>query len=203
MIFDSGLPVFGICYGQQTMCAQLGGKVESGHHREFGRAFLEVEKDCALFDGVWSLGSRHQVWMCAWRPRHGDPGRLRGRRDLRQRPLRLHRRREAQVLRRAVPPGSGAHARRRQADRQLRAQDRRHQGRLVDVGLSRQGRGRDPQTGRRQEGDLRAFRRRRQLGRSAPDPRGSRRPADLHPRRPWPDAQGRGGERRRHVRGAL
>lgn len=67
VIFDSGLPVFGICYGQQTMCAQLGGKVESGHHREFGRAFLEVEKDCPLFDGLWSLGSRHQVWMS-----HGD-----------------------------------------------------------------------------------------------------------------------------------
>lgn len=67
VIFDSGLPVFGICYGQQTMCAQLGGKVESGHHREFGRAFLEVEKDCPLFEGLWSVGSRHQVWMS-----HGD-----------------------------------------------------------------------------------------------------------------------------------
>src|SRR6187402_1369903 len=40
IIFDSGLPVFGICYGQQVMCMQLGGMVESGHHREFGRAFL-------------------------------------------------------------------------------------------------------------------------------------------------------------------
>ncbi len=46
---------------------QLGGKVESGHHREFGRAFLDVDKDCALFDGLWSKGSRHQVWMS-----HGD-----------------------------------------------------------------------------------------------------------------------------------
>lgn len=67
IIFDSGLPIFGICYGQQTMCAQLGGKVESGHHREFGRAFLEIDKECALFEGLWSAGSRHQVWMS-----HGD-----------------------------------------------------------------------------------------------------------------------------------
>ncbi|MCJ8237018.1 glutamine-hydrolyzing GMP synthase [Peteryoungia algae] len=67
VLFDSGLPIFGICYGQQTMCAQLGGKVEGGHHREFGRAFLEVEQDCDLFDGLWSVGSRHQVWMS-----HGD-----------------------------------------------------------------------------------------------------------------------------------
>ena len=67
VLFDSGLPIFGICYGQQTMCAQLGGKVEGGHHREFGRAFLEIEKDCGLFEGLWSVGSRHQVWMS-----HGD-----------------------------------------------------------------------------------------------------------------------------------
>lgn len=66
-IFDSGLPIFAICYGQQTICAQLGGKVESGHHREFGRAFLEIEQECKLFEGLWSVGSRHQVWMS-----HGD-----------------------------------------------------------------------------------------------------------------------------------
>ena len=49
------------------MCAQLGGKVEGGHHREFGRAFLDIQEDCALFDGVWAKGTRHQVWMS-----HGD-----------------------------------------------------------------------------------------------------------------------------------
>ncbi len=67
MIFEAGIPVLGICYGEQTICEQLGGSVEGGHHREFGRAFLEVEKDCALFDGVWAVGTRHQVWMS-----HGD-----------------------------------------------------------------------------------------------------------------------------------
>ena len=40
-IFEAGVPVLGICYGQMTMAEQLGGKVESGHHREFGRAFIE------------------------------------------------------------------------------------------------------------------------------------------------------------------
>jgi GMP synthase (glutamine-hydrolysing) len=67
IVWESGLPVLGICYGEQTMCAQLGGKVEGGHHREFGRAFLEIEKDNPLFEGVWQKGERHQVWMS-----HGD-----------------------------------------------------------------------------------------------------------------------------------
>src|SRR5579872_1925794 len=39
-IFDLGLPVLGICYGQQTMCQELGGTVEPGATREFGRAFV-------------------------------------------------------------------------------------------------------------------------------------------------------------------
>ncbi|WEZ84790.1 glutamine-hydrolyzing GMP synthase [Rhizobium sp. 32-5/1] len=67
IVFDSGLPVLGICYGQQTICEQLGGKVEAGHHREFGRAFIEIDKECTLYEGVWPVGSRHQVWMS-----HGD-----------------------------------------------------------------------------------------------------------------------------------
>ena len=66
-VFAAGVPVLGICYGEQTMCAQLGGRVEAGHHREFGRAFLDIQDDCALFDGIWAKGTRHQVWMS-----HGD-----------------------------------------------------------------------------------------------------------------------------------
>ncbi|MDR6633551.1 GMP synthase (glutamine-hydrolyzing) [Phyllobacterium sp. 1468] len=66
-VFDANIPVLGICYGEQTMCAQLGGKVEAGHHREFGRAFLDIQEECALFEGVWAKGTRHQVWMS-----HGD-----------------------------------------------------------------------------------------------------------------------------------
>jgi GMP synthase (glutamine-hydrolysing) len=66
-VFDSGLPILGICYGQMAMVAQLGGEVESSSHREFGRAFAEVKGDSALFDGTWAPGERHQVWMS-----HGD-----------------------------------------------------------------------------------------------------------------------------------
>ena len=66
-VFDLGVPVLGICYGQQSMCAQLGGEVEASNEREFGRAFIEVRKPCRLFDGVWQVGERHQVWMS-----HGD-----------------------------------------------------------------------------------------------------------------------------------
>jgi GMP synthase (glutamine-hydrolysing) len=66
-VFTAGIPVLGICYGQQTMAQQLGGKVESGHHREFGRAVLSVEHASPLFEGVWGEGERHQVWMS-----HGD-----------------------------------------------------------------------------------------------------------------------------------
>ncbi|MCW8914653.1 MAG: glutamine-hydrolyzing GMP synthase [Magnetovibrio sp.] len=66
-IFDLGLPIFGICYGEQTMCAQLGGTVEESDHREFGRAFVDVIEDCDLFHGVWDVGAKEQVWMS-----HGD-----------------------------------------------------------------------------------------------------------------------------------
>ena len=66
-VFEAGLPVLGICYGEQTMVAQLGGEVEGGHHREFGRAELEVQSENPLFDGVWQVGQKHQVWMS-----HGD-----------------------------------------------------------------------------------------------------------------------------------
>src|ERR1700674_2517880 len=66
-IFDSGVPVLGICYGQMTMAAQLGGDVEGGHHREFGRADVEVKAESQLFDSTWGMGERHPVWMS-----HGD-----------------------------------------------------------------------------------------------------------------------------------
>ncbi len=66
-VFEAGVPVLGICYGEQTMASQLGGLVEAGHHREFGRAEVEVKSDSPLFDGVWSKGERYPVWMS-----HGD-----------------------------------------------------------------------------------------------------------------------------------
>ena len=66
-VFDAGVPVLGICYGQMAMCAQLGGEVESSDHREFGRAHVDVKEPCALFRGIWAPGAREQVWMS-----HGD-----------------------------------------------------------------------------------------------------------------------------------
>lgn len=66
-IFDFGVPVLGICYGQQLMCDLLGGKVEGSDHREFGRAEVKIAEDSPFFTGAWRKGSNHQVWMS-----HGD-----------------------------------------------------------------------------------------------------------------------------------
>ena len=66
-IFTLGVPVLGICYGQQVMMAQLGGKVEAGHHAEFGRAWVSpTETADPLFTGLFATG-REEVWMS-----HGD-----------------------------------------------------------------------------------------------------------------------------------
>jgi GMP synthase (glutamine-hydrolysing) len=66
-IYDAGIPVLGICYGEQAMAHQLGGQVEGGHHREFGRAEVTVTEESPLFEGVWRKGEKYQVWMS-----HGD-----------------------------------------------------------------------------------------------------------------------------------
>ena len=66
-IYEAGVPVLGICYGEQAMAQQLGGTVEGGHHREFGRAEVTVTEDTPLFEGVWRKGEKYPVWMS-----HGD-----------------------------------------------------------------------------------------------------------------------------------
>jgi GMP synthase (glutamine-hydrolysing) len=66
-LLGAGVPVLGICYGQQVMAAQLGGQVAAGHKREFGRAEVEVLQPSALFEGVWEKGKTYPVWMS-----HGD-----------------------------------------------------------------------------------------------------------------------------------
>src|SRR5712691_2148418 len=66
-LYRAGVPVLGICYGEQAMAHQLGGTVEGGHHREFGRAEVLVTEDTALFEGVWRKGEKYPVWMS-----HGD-----------------------------------------------------------------------------------------------------------------------------------
>jgi GMP synthase (glutamine-hydrolysing) len=66
-VYDAGVPVLGICYGEQAMATQLGGTVESGHHREFGRAEVLVTAESPLLEGTWRKGERYPVWMS-----HGD-----------------------------------------------------------------------------------------------------------------------------------
>jgi GMP synthase (glutamine-hydrolysing) len=61
------VPVLAICYGQQDMCLQLGGKVEAGHAREFGKAMIDIKEECELYKGIWLKGAHPQVWMS-----HGD-----------------------------------------------------------------------------------------------------------------------------------
>ena len=71
-VFDAGVPVLGICYGMQTMAAQLGGKVENGTVREFGYAEVRARGHTALFDGIHDFVTAEghgmlKVWMS-----HGD-----------------------------------------------------------------------------------------------------------------------------------
>ncbi|MEM9738503.1 MAG: glutamine-hydrolyzing GMP synthase [Pseudomonadota bacterium] len=66
-IFEAGIPVLGICYGQQVMMQQLGGRVESGESREFGRAFIEQVVDDPILERLFEGRSGEQVWMS-----HGD-----------------------------------------------------------------------------------------------------------------------------------
>ncbi len=66
-VFELGVPVLGICYGQQLMCQLLGGTVEKSDHREFGRAMVDVAAASPLLSGVWEAGKNYQVWMS-----HGD-----------------------------------------------------------------------------------------------------------------------------------
>src|SRR5260370_1474248 len=60
-VFELGVPVLGICYGEQLMCAQLGGRVLPSDHRQFGRAFLHVVARCALFEAGWENAPLEEV----------------------------------------------------------------------------------------------------------------------------------------------
>jgi GMP synthase (glutamine-hydrolysing) len=62
-----GVPVLGICYGQQVMVKELGGEVEVSGEREFGRAEVKITQSSELFQTVWTAGGNYPVWMS-----HGD-----------------------------------------------------------------------------------------------------------------------------------
>src|SRR5690348_8687340 len=68
-VFDSGLPILGICYGMQTLAAQLGGATEAADAREFGHATVDIAAVSRLFDGLSDHADSHKldVWMS-----HGD-----------------------------------------------------------------------------------------------------------------------------------
>ncbi|VED06385.1 bifunctional GMP synthase/glutamine amidotransferase protein [Escherichia coli] len=71
-VFEAGVPVFGVCYGMQTMAMQLGGHVEASNEREFGYAQVEVVNDSALVRGIEDALTADgkpllDVWMS-----HGD-----------------------------------------------------------------------------------------------------------------------------------
>ena len=189
-VFEAGMPVLGICYGEQLMAVQLGGEVESGHHSEYGRADVEATDSSPLLDGVWAHG-RHPVWMS-----HGDrvtklPAGFKSIGSSPNAPVCVI----ADEARRFyglqfhpevhhTPDGPAlianflhkiAGCRRDWTMKAFRAE-------AVAAIRAKVGDG---------AGALRAVRRRRFRGGGGADPRGDRRPAHLRLRRPWFDARGR------------
>src|SRR5579871_205544 len=66
-LYDTGIPILGICYGLQLMAYQLGGEVRPADHRAFGRAELKILDPQPLFEGIGDAGDRMPCWMS-----HGD-----------------------------------------------------------------------------------------------------------------------------------
>ena len=154
--FKLGVPILAICYGQQTMALQLGGAVEGGHAREFGRADVEIKKASPLFEGVWDVGGRYPVWMS-----HGD------------RVTKLPEGFEVVGVSENAPFAVAVNEKRRiystmfhpevvhtpdgaKLLAQLHAQDRRPQRRLDHGGVQGRSHRAHPRAGRRRHGDLRA-----------------------------------------------
>ncbi|MGQ8365150.1 glutamine-hydrolyzing GMP synthase [Glaciecola sp. 1036] len=71
-VYNAGVPVLGICYGMQTMAAQLGGKVQGSDLREFGYAQVELIEPTALFDKIEDeIGPQGEALLDVWMS-HGD-----------------------------------------------------------------------------------------------------------------------------------
>ena len=162
-IFTAGVPVLGICYGEQCMVQRLGGVVQPASEREYGSALIDIVAASPLFEGVGAPGDNSRSSSPEGgsatkvrvdeprRPRGGAAGGLRAHRHHAQRAVRGHRGREAAALRRAVPSRGGAHAQRRGDAQEFRAQDRGLRQQLDDGRLPR----------RRDRAAARADRRRR------------------------------------------
>ncbi len=194
MVFDRGMPVLGICYGQQTMCDAARRQVESGHHREFGRAFLEIEETARCSKASGPSGARHQVWMS-----HGDRVTAAARRlpassaTSTDAPSPPSPTRSASITACSSIPRSCT---RPTAPSCIATSCTTSPASRATGSMAAYRQTARSTTIREQVGDKRVicapFGRRRLLRRGAADPRGDRRPADLHPRRPRADAQGRG-----------
>ncbi|HET8900074.1 MAG TPA: glutamine-hydrolyzing GMP synthase [Rhodanobacteraceae bacterium] len=68
-VFAAGVPILGICYGMQTLAAQLGGATEAADQREYGHATVDIDAASQLFAGLSDHADAHRldVWMS-----HGD-----------------------------------------------------------------------------------------------------------------------------------
>ena len=142
-IFEAGIPILGICYGEQLMAVQLGGAVEAGHHAEYGRSEVEAAADSPLLEGVWARGS-HTVWMS-----HGDrvtalPEGFASIGHSPNAPVCVIADEARRFYAAAVPPRGAPHAGRRGVAAELSLQDRRLPARLDDEGVPRGGRRCDP-----------------------------------------------------------
>ena len=196
-VFEAGVPVLGICYGMQTMAAQLGGRVEPGAVHEFGYAEVRARGHSALLRDIEDRVNTEghgllDVWMS-----HGDrvvelPPGFKVSASTPGPANRGHGRRGASALRTAVPPRGHAYPPGRA---HLRALPARHlwlrcrlERRQHHRGCSRA----RARAGRRRQGAARPVGRRGLLGRSSAAAQGDRRPADLRVRGPRPAAPPRG-----------
>ena len=206
-IWRGEIPVLGICYGAQLMAHELGGDVLPASKREYGPATVTITADDGLFSG---LDRDQPVWMS-----HGDsitrlPPGFTSTAQTEFVAVRRPRRSGPQPLRHPVPPRGRPHAARPGRAPQLRRRDRGRDA-VMDAGELHRPVGRrdpPPRRRRRRADGLRRPRHLRAVGRRRLGCRGRARPpggggsADLHLRRPRPDAEEGIGAAPRDVRRA-
>ena len=112
-IFALGVPVLGICYGQQTMCAQLGGNGRARRSPGIRSRLCGGGRGMRLVHGRVDQGRARTGVDESWRPCDRLAARIQGGGHLGRRALCRHRRRDPEILRRSIPPRSGAYPARR------------------------------------------------------------------------------------------